>query len=635
MSAAATFRFSFRAVPATLALSFGFAAMCAAQQRPQEVIPANVPPPPVFVNPRAGADDPRIGLKSGYLNAADAKSGLELLTSIPKPAIFDPPPPPTPPGANARMTGNGLTYANSDLAFQGKYVFMGNFYGITIYDASNPAKASLITTIVCPGGQGDVSVYKNLLFMSVEGGGRADCGTGPVTLPKDYVPPPPPAPGQPFNRGAMGPGPASPDRVRGIRIFDITDIKNPKQVADVQTCRGSHTHTLLADPKDPNDVYVYISGSANVRPDAELAGCSGGGPDNPNTALFTIVVIKVPLAHPELAKVVNSPRIFADPDSGKIDGLKSADNIHGAEAPGRETSGCHDITVFSPMGLAAGACSGNGIVLDIKDPVHPKRLYAVTDPNFSFWHSANFSNDGTKLIFTDEWGGGTAPRCRATDPMQWGADTIFDLHKDGSLKLESYFKMPAPQTDTENCVAHNGSIIPIPGRDIMAQAWYQGGASIFDFTDAAHPVEIAYYDRGPLDDKKLVIGGEWSVYWYNGYLYGSEIARGLDVFKLVPSKYLTQNEIDAANQIHFDELNVQNQPQVKWPPTMLTAKAYIDQLARGTSVSADKLAALKAAIDKKDTKTLKAMAASLDKDSASVTNAKDAERMKAIAAIIK
>jgi len=631
MIAAGVCRVSFRTVSATLALSFGLAATCAAQ-RPAEVIPANVPPPPVYVNPRAGADDPRIGLKAGYLNAADAKFGLELLTSIPKPAVFDPPPPPTP-GAQGRMAGNGLTYANSDLAFHGNHAFMGNFYGVTFYDITSPAKAALITTLVCPGGQGDVSVYGNLLFMSVEGGGRMDCGTGPVTLPKDYVVPPPPTPGQP--RGAFGPGPASPDRVRGIRIFDISDIKNPKQVAAVQTCRGSHTHTLLVDPKDPNDVYIYVAGSANVRPDAELAGCSGGGPENPNTALFTIVVIKVPLAHPELAKVVSSPRIFADPANGKMDGLKSADNVHGMDAPGRETSGCHDITVFSPMGLAAGACSGNGIVLDIKDPVNPKRLYAVSDPNFSFWHSANFSNDGSKLIFTDEWGGGTAPRCRATDPMHWGADTIFDLHKDGSLKLESYFKMPAAQTDLENCVAHNGSIIPVPGRDIMAQAWYQGGVSIFDFTDASHPVEIAYFDRGPVDPTKMVIGGEWSVYWYNGFLYGSEIARGLDVFKLLPSKYLTQNEIDAANQIHFAELNVQNQPQVKWPSNMIVAKAYIDQLARGKSVSADKLTALIAAIDKKDSKVLKAMAVSLDKDAASAATPKDAERMKALAAIIK
>lgn len=588
--------------------------------------------PSVFVNPRAGADDPRIGLKGGYHDAADAKAGMELVTTIAKPSVFDPPPPPPPaPGAPpVRGGGNGLTYANSDLAFQGNHVFMGNFYGVTMYDVTSPAKSALITTIVCPGGQGDVSVFGNLLFMSVEGGGRLDCGTQGIPNPAGYVPPAPPAPGAP--RVPPGPGPASPERIRGIRIFDISDIKNPKQVAVVQTCRGSHTHTIFQDPKDKDNVYVYIAGSAGVRPEGELAGCSGKA-DDPATALFTIVVIKVPIAHPDQAKVVNSPYIFSDPNTGVKAGL-TGPAVHG-EDPSRAITGCHDITVFEPMGLAAGACSGNGILLDIKDPVNPKRIAAVGDPNFAFWHSANFANDGSKLIFTDEWGGGTAPRCRATDPMYWGADTIFNLSKDNKLTLQSYYKMPAAQADTENCVAHNGSLLPVPGRDIMIQAWYQGGVSIFDFTDVTHPVEIAYYDRGPVDEKKLVIGGEWSAYWYNGYIYGSEIARGLDIFKLTPSKYLTQNEIDAANQIHFGELNVQNQPQVKWPATMITAKAYVDQLARGTSVPADKLTALTAAIDKKDTKVLKTMAASLDKDAASASNPKDAERMKALAAIIK
>ena len=619
MRSGSSFCSSLSVAAVTLTLSFGVAA---AQSTAS-----------VFVNPRSGAEDPRIGLKGGYHNAADAKSGLELVTSINKPAIFDPPPPPEPPAGSppARMTGNGLTYANSDLAFQKNHVFMGNFYGITMYDVTNPAKASLITTLVCPGGQGDVSVFGNLLFMSVEGGGRIDCGTQGIPNPPGYVPPAPPAPGAP--RVPPGPGPASPERIRGIRIFDISDITKPKQVAMVQTCRGSHTHTIFQDPNDKDNLYVYIAGSAGVRPDAELAGCSGKA-DDPSTALFTIVVIKVPIAHPELAKVVNSPYIFSDPATGAKSALV-VPNIHGEDAPSRAITGCHDITVFEPMGLAAGACSGNGILLDIKDPVHPKRIAAVGDPNFSFWHSANFANDGSKLIFTDEWGGGTAPRCRATDPMYWGADTIFDLSKDNKLTLKSYFKMPAAQTDTENCVAHNGSLIPVPGRDILVQAWYQGGVSVFDFTDTSHPVEIAYFDRGPVDDKKLIIGGEWSAYWYNGYIYGSEIARGLDLFKLTPSKYLTQNEIDAANQIHFDELNPQNQPMVKWPSTMITAKAYVDQLARGTSVSADKLKALTAAIDKKDSKTLRAMSASLDKDAASAATPKDAERMKALAAIIK
>jgi hypothetical protein len=591
--------------------------------------------PSVFVNPRAGSDDPRIGLKGGMHDAAFAASGLQLLTAIPKPSVFDPPPPPDPPpGAPpVRGGGNGLTYANSDLAFSGNYAFMGNFYGITIYDVSNPAKAALITTIVCPGGQGDVSVYGHLLFMSVEGGGRMDCGTGPVTVDPNYVPPPadPAAPrGRP-----MGPGPVAKDRIRGIRIFDITDIKNPKQVSLVQTCRGSHTHTLLVDPKDKDDVYVYIAGSAPVRPAGELAGCVGGGPDTPETAQFTIVVIKVPVAHPELAKVVSSPRIFSDPASGKMNGVLSAANIHGETAPARETSGCHDITVFSPLGLAAGACSGNGILLDIKDPVNPKRIAAVGDPNFAFWHSANFANDGSKLIFTDEWGGGTQPRCRASDPMFWGSDTIFDLSKDHKLTLQSYYKMPAPQTEQENCVAHNGSIVPIPGRDILVQAWYQGGVSMMDFTDAKHPVEIAYFDRGPVNEGKAIVGGEWSAYWYNGYIYGSEIARGLDVFKLVPTKYLTQNEIDAANQVHFTELNVQNQPQVTWPSNMIVAKAYVDQLERAGFISAARIATLRAAIDGNKTAQLKAAAGMLEANLDKAPTPKDAERMKALAAILK
>jgi hypothetical protein len=584
--------------------------------------------PSVYVNPRSGPDDPRIGLKAGMYDAGETAWGLERLASMPKPAAFVPPP--AKPGEHEDPRA-GLTYANSDLAFQGNHLFMGNFYGITMYDVTTPAKPSLITTLVCPGGQGDVSVYGKLLFMSVEGGGRIDCGTQGIPLPAGYVPPPPPAAGE---RRRPAPPPASPERIRGIRIFDISDITKPKQVAVVQTCRGSHTHTLLVDPKDPNDVYVYISGSASARGSDELAGCSGGGADDPNTAQFTIVVIKVPLAHPELAKVVASPRIFADPASGKIDGLVGA-NIHNEGAPVRETTGCHDITVFSPLGLAAGACSGNGILLDIKDPVHPKRLDAVNDPNYSFWHSANFTNDGKHLLFTDEWGGGTQPRCRASDPMNWGADAIFDLPPDHKLKLDAYYKMPAPQTDLENCVAHNGSLVPIPGRDILVQAWYQGGVSLVDFSDPHHPMEIAYFDRGPAMADKMIIGGEWSAYWYNGFIYGSEIARGLDVFKLVPNKYLTQNEIDAANQVHFTELNVQNQPQVTWPKNMIVAKAYVDELERSGAIPADKLAQLRAAIDGKNTRVLKVASGMLAKGADSAATPKDAERMRALAAILE
>ncbi len=375
----------------------------------------------------------------------------------------------------------------------------------------------------------------------------------------------------------------------------------------------------------------------------ELTGCLGGDDPaaTPNTSLFSIDIIKVPLAHPESAKIVSSPRIFTDAQTGAINGLWKRGNHGQGTQTTSGTDKCHDITVYSAMGLAAGACSGNGLLLDIRDPVHPVRIDAVSDPNYAFWHSATFNNAGTKVLFTDEWGGGGQPRCRATDPMNWGADAIFELSK-GKLKLASYYKMPAAQTELENCVAHNGSLIPVPGRDIFVQAWYQGGVSIVDFTDASHPFEIAYFDRGPLDATKRGLGGYWSVYWYNGYIYGSEIARGVDVFKLVPSKFITQNEIDAANQVHFDELNVQNQPKITWPANFVVARAYIDQLARSGFLAPVRIAALNALMtqvegsnpNQKDVAQLKATAADLEKDAAVAKAPADAQRLRALAAII-
>jgi hypothetical protein len=539
---------------------------------------------------------------------------------------------------------------NSDLAFSGNYVFVGNYNGINTYDIDNPKEIKLRMSLVCPGGQGDVSVYGHLLFMSAEAmNGRIDCGTQGIPLPAGYVPPAPPPPpttpavaGAPAVRMPRTPPPPSPDRFRGVRIFDISDMSNPKQVAAVQSCRGSHTHSLLIDPKDKDNVYIYISGTGMVRQSEEMPECSGGDPGkNPDTALFRIDIIKVPLAHPELAKIVNSPRIFTDAQTGKADGLWKGGNHGEGTQSTTVTNMCHDITIYSALGLAAGACSGNGILLDISNPVKPVRIDAVNDPNYAFWHSANFSNDGTKVLFTDEWGGGGLPRCRATDPMNWGADAIFTLNK-GKLTLASYYKMPAPQTEFENCVAHNGSLVPIPGRDIEVQAWYQGGVSVVDFTDASHPMEIAYFDRGPIDSAKRALGGQWSTYWYNGYIYGSEIARGVDVFKLVPNKYITQNEIDASNQVHFDELNVQNQPKIVWPQNFIVARAYIDQLTRSGAVDSKQLEALKAAMakyeahsSKKEVAQLKSMAATLDKEAATAKTPADQERMHALAEIIK
>jgi hypothetical protein len=580
--------------------------------------------------------DPRVGLKGGLRNAGIAARNMELLANLPKPdGFFDPEvpagapiPPERAPGSPEASTNQtpgqpppppprGSGFTNSDIAFRGTQAIVGNYHGINTYDVENPRRPRLLASIVCPGGQGDVSIYGNLLFMSVEQTrGRLDCGLQGVDAT------------------------VSPERFRGVRIFDITDLKNPKQLAAIQTCRGSHTHTLVPDANDKGTVYIYGSGTGAVRAGDELSGCVADDKD-PDTALFSIDVIKVPIANPEKAAIVNRPRIFADPATGKLGALwQGGDHGPGTQSS-RLTNQCHDITVFPEIGLAAGACSGNGILMDISDPVNPKRLDHVVDKNFAYWHSATFNNDGTKILFTDEWGGGSRPRCRATDLPTWGADAIFDI-VDRKLQFKGYYKLPAPQSDQENCVAHNGSLIPVPGRDIMVQAWYQGGVSVFDFTDSANAFEIAYFDRGPVDQNQLISGGYWSAYWYNGNIYGSEIARGIDVFRLTPSEHLTQNEIDAALQVRSREFNAQQQPKVTWPDNFIVARAYLDQLARGKAVSAQRLSALRDAIGRADRNRpdrasldqLDVLAGELERDASSVTG-RDAERMRALAATIK
>src|SRR5579859_4984135 len=483
----------------------------AAKESEEDENPFAPEPAPALLLGMKGSDanDPRAKLAPGLYNAGETSMGIKHLLLVKKPDAFqlgssdadDPKVQKTIAqlgiGVASKMPKPlqlviaQLAFANSDLAFQGTHLFQGNFYGMSIYDISNPANAALLTTIVCPGGQGDVSVYKNLMFMSVEmPNGRVDCGA------QGFPPEPPPAAGHEKERRLPA---AQKERFRGVRIFDISDIKNPKQVAAVQTCRGSHTHTLVQDPNDKDNVYIYVSGTSFVRQADELPGCSGEKPDkDPNTALFRIDVIKVPVAAPQDAKVVSSPRLFIDGRTGALNGLSNG-GTHGkgGDKP-EDTDQCHDITVYTAIGLAAGACSGNGILIDVKDPVHPKRVDAVNDPNYSYWHSASFSNDGSKVVFTDEWGGGLGARCRPNDPNKWGADAIFNV-KDGKMTFANYYKLPAAQSDTENCVAHNGSLVPVPGRDIEVQSWYQGGISVMDFTDAAHPMEIAYFDRGPVD----------------------------------------------------------------------------------------------------------------------------------------
>jgi len=607
-----------------------------AQDAANPFAPEKAPPLPAGMT-GSDTNDPRYKLTPGVDNAGVFSFGIRHLNLYKKPPAFelgvDPNDPRVEKALGAigttrdavppamRMTYAGLALANSDLAFKGDYLFLGNFYGMNIYNIADPSKVQLVTSMLCPGGQGDVSVYKNLMFMSVEmPNGRLDCGT--QGFPAQT------APGLP---------PAEKERFRGIRIFDISDIRQPKQVAAVQSCRGSHTHTLVEDLNDKNNVYIYISGASFVRQSEELAGCSDGKPDaNPDTALFRIDIVKVPVAAPQDAKIIASPRIFSD--GKKVNALNDGGSHQNNGRP-EETDQCHDITAYSQIGLAAGACAGNGILLDIKDPANPKRIDSVNDKNYAYWHSASFSNDGKKVVFTDEWGGGMGARCRATDPNVWGANAIFKLDN-GKLNFANYYKLPTAQGDTENCVAHNGSLVPVPGRDIKVQAWYQGGISIMDFTDPAKPVEIASFDRGPIDPNLLVLAGSWSAYWYNGNIYSSEIARGLDVFELTPTANLTQNEIDAAKTVKVAELNVQNQQRIEWPRKLVVAKAYLDQLERSQALPAKEIVELRNAIQKAEAPKgnlgkLKNFASALEKNSGTAKSGTDAARMKALADILK
>ncbi len=586
-----------------------------------------------------GGGDPRVGLAAGYEDAGEAAWHMELVANVPRPqGFYDPEAPagePVPGVSNddekadekkaaeekadseesankpAPKPFTGLNFANTDLAFAGNHLFIGNFNGFNVYDVSTPSKPELVTSVVCPGGQGDVSVHGSLLFMSVEQTrGRIDCGTGGVE------------------------DPVSRERFRGVRIFDISDVRMPRQVAAVQTCRGSHTHTLVTRPDDPSRVYVYGSGTSVVRSSEELEGCSDGDPDeNPDTALFSIDVIEVPVANPERARIVSRPRIFADEATGRIAALWAG----GDHGPGTQTTAttnqCHDITVYPEVGLAAGACSGNGILLDISDPVAPKRLDHVADENFAYWHSATFDNSGTKVIFTDEWGGGLRPRCQATDKPTWGANAIFEI-VDRKLKFAGYYKLPAPQTATENCVAHNGSLVPVPGRDIMVQAWYQGGISVFDFTDPSTPVEIAYFDRGPLDAKRLITGGYWSAYWYNGYVYGAEMARGLDVFRLTPGPHLSEDELEAARLVQAQHFNVQHQDRITWPAHPAVGRAYVAQLERSGTLSTRQAGAIRAWLAQDTPAGAPKLVALLKQDAAKASGV-DASRLAALASTIE
>ena len=624
----------------------------------------------------APSPDPRVGLKAGLQDAGEAIWNLKKISHTPPPKDFA-----------------GIT--NSDLAFYGTNVVQGNYNGFQIWDISNPAAPRLRLGTLCPASQSDVSVWRNLLFVSAEAPtARLDCGS---KAPTEVV---------------------SKDRIRGLRIFDISDIDHPKYLTNVQTCRGSHTHTVVDDPKDKENIYVYISGTSGIRPSEELARCNDN-PWDPNNSNFRIEVIKIPLAHPEQAAVVSSPAIFADPtaptgellaptahgaspadtaanraraqfmaelaklpvpssasdsatcnqnvtrlaaqygvtlggrggnpscgpqlaggrggrgggrggnngpvtreDSARmsftaavgaltplsassnkadttryhaqVDGLAKKYGVASPFAP-RTLTQCHDITVYPAVGMAGGACAGMGLLLDISNKADPRRMAQYADSNFSFWHSATFSNNGDMILFSDEWGGGGAAYCRKDDPKNWGADAIFKI-VNGKMIFQSYYKLPAPQSQLENCVAHNGSLIPIPGRTIMVQAWYQGGMSIFEWTDPAHPHEIAFFDRGPNDGTRAVGGGYWSAYWYNGQIIGSEMQRGLDIFELTPSPAISQNEIDAAKSVRYEFENVQDQQKFTWPASFALSRSYADQLERWKGLPADRVASIRASL---------------------------------------
>ena len=509
------------------------------------------------------SDDPRSGLTAGLFIADEAILNLELIASLRKPTGFFDPDNPGSKGVedptkdldeekelttlekSRALKSPILSFANTDMAFRDDLLVAGNYHGFNMYKINRDGVPNLISSIVCPGGQGDVSIVDNLLIMSVEQiRSRIDCGSNGV-----------------------GSDPNS-DRFRGIRIFDISDLTNPKQVGAVQTCRGSHTHSVVSGPTKDGKIIIYNSGTASVRDEEEMAECIGNVPGDQRTALFRIDVIEIPISNPSKSKIVSSPAVFADPETGALGGLWIGGDHGDDTQETNRTDQCHDITVFPSLNIAAGACSGNGILFDISDPYNPTRLDVVTDTGFAYWHSATFNNEGTKVVFTDEWGGGGRARCRAWDPLDWGANAIYDI-VDNKLEYRSHYKMPAPQLETENCVAHNGSIIPIPKKDIFVQAWYQGGISVMDFTDSLNPIEIAYFDRGPIDKDILITGGYWSAYYYDGYIYGTEITRGLDVFKLTPSKFLTEQEIDQASNAYPllgpMVFNPQQQIPMIWP----------------------------------------------------------------------
>ena len=591
-------------------------------------------------------NDPRNGLKPGMYDAGEAAQGLRLVSFSKKPAEFD--------------TARGLTFINSDLAFRDHYVYQGNFAGFTIWDVKDPAQPRMVAVVPCITSQGDPSIIGNLLFISAEGGGnRNDCAKGGVQNPADHM--------------------------TGVRIYDVSNPSAPKLIKNVQTCKGSHTHTVIPDPKNKDIVYIYVSGNQNARSPEELAGCNNGtDPADPNNSLYRLDVIKVSLSHPEQADVVTGARIFiglepaptsamrreqqaeraarggrggrggapADAQGAAPAGAPAAAPATNAAAPAAPNAdptrngprNCHDVTAYPSMGLLAGACASYGLLVDVSNPEKPVRLDAKADTNFSLWHTAVFSNDGSKVVFTDEWGGGTQPMCQATSMMEMGGNAILTI-KNKRMTQHAYFKIPSAQTAQENCVSHNGGLIPVPGRDLFVQGWYQGGVDVSDFTDPDHPFEVAFFDRGPVDAppapgdtasrQRGTIGGSWGAYYWNGYIYSSELARGFDILELVPSDKLSANEIAAAKLVRMEQYNPQSQPHYTFPAAFPVVRSYLDQLVRNNGLSSDKTSAIDKALTAAEKESGRARVLALTKLAASVDRdakgAKDSARVKTMA----
>jgi len=581
------------------------------------------------------AADPRSNLKPGRMDAGVAASNMRLVSFSPKPAQFD--------------TVRGLTFVNSDLAFGGKYAYQGNFAGFTVWDVSNPAKPVAVSAVECITSQGDPTIVGHLLFVSAEGAGnRNDCGKGGVQDPKDHM--------------------------TGVRIYDVSNPRAPKLIKNVQTCKGSHTNTLVPSPTDPKTVYIYVSGGQGARPATELAGCNNGtDPADPKNSLYQLDIIKVNIDHPEQATVIPGARIFtgldgspecktfcapADsrrpPRAGRGGrGGAPVDSTAPAPAAPLYTGprNCHDVTAYPAMHLLAAACSSHAIMVDISNPEKPFRISTLTDTNnFQGRHTSGFSNDGRKTLWTDEWGGGTGPMCQAGSIMELGGNTIVTASADNkTLTQRAYFKLPTAQSAQENCVSHNGSLIPVPGRDLYVQGWYQGGVDVMDFTDADHPTEIAFFDRGSIDAaadtskaserSRYTIGGSWGAYYWNGFVYSSELDRGFDIYELTPSPQLSENEIAAAKLVVLKEFNPQSQPKYVWPAAFPVVRSYLDQLVRNEGLAADRTTSIAAALDAAEGKSgaarraaLTALAKQVDGDA---SGAKDAGRVRTMSSEIK